>query len=105
MFAHVPIAIAVQCITWWIAARLGARARPSIWAGWFAGSAVCVMREITQREYQWIEAFGQGRRINMPWYAGMKVWEWNSHSIEETIAAIVAATFLAMLVSKLSRYR
>jgi hypothetical protein len=71
-----------------------------VWLGWFAGSAACVMREITQREYQWIEAFGGGRRRNMAWYEGMKFWEWNRHSIEETVIALAAAALVAIVVAR-----
>ncbi len=69
-----------------------------MWIGAFAGSAVCVMREITQREYQWIEAFGHGRRANMPGYVGLEVWEWNLHSLEETAAAVLAVVMVALVV-------
>ncbi|AUW59820.1 hypothetical protein C1T17_18800 [Sphingobium sp. SCG-1] len=95
MLIHVPIAIGVQCICWLIGHILGAPTRASVWMGCFAGSAVCVMREITQREYQWIEAFGGGLRANMPGYMGMKFWEWNAHSITETLVAIGATIALA----------
>lgn len=103
MLAHIPIAIGIQLICWAIGHALGAPARASIWIGWFAGSAVCVMREITQREYQWIEAYGDGLRRNMPGYEGMKVWEWNSHSISETLAAIAAAGVVAIAISIANR--
>lgn len=64
MFAHVPIAVGIQLMCWGIGHLLGAPARASVWIGCFAGTAVCVMREITQREYQWIEQFGHGRRAS-----------------------------------------
>lgn len=99
MFAHVPIAIGVQLICWAIGHFLGASARASIWIGCFAGIAVCVMREITQREYQWIEQFGHGRRANMPGYAGLEVWQWNSHSLLETIVAALACVAVAVIVT------
>jgi hypothetical protein len=95
MFIHVPIALGIQAVCWLIGYLLGAPTRASIWIGCFAGSAVCVMREITQREYQWIEAFGNGLRRNMPGYEGMKFWEWNHHSIVETLTAIAASALLA----------
>ena len=57
------------------------------------------MREITQREYQWIEQFGGGHRANMPGYAGLKVWEWNSHSLSETAVAILASLVVAAVVT------
>jgi hypothetical protein len=99
MFAHVPVSIGVQLACWGIGRALGAPTRASVWIGCFAGSAVCVMREITQREYQWIEQFGGGRRANMPGYAGLELWAWNSHSISETIVAIAASVALAAIVT------
>jgi len=57
------------------------------------------MREVTQREYQWIEQFGSGRRANMPGYEGLKVWEWNSYSLSETA---VASITLAVVVTRKS---
>ncbi len=103
MFAHVPVALGIQLACWAIGYALGASHKASIWIGCFAGSAVCIMREITQREYQWIEQFGGHRRANMPGYAGLEVWEWNAHSISETIVAIVAALIVAALVSRFVR--
>ena len=100
MLVHIPIAIGVQCACWLIGHLLGAPTKASIWIGCFAGSAVCVMREITQREYQWIEAFGHGLRRNMAGYEGMKFWEWNQHSILETVAAIGAAMLVAIIVTR-----
>src|SRR5262245_50727664 len=100
MFAHVPVAIGIQLLCWAIGHWLGAPRHASIWIGCFAGTGVCVMREITQREYQWIEAYGHGLRRNMPGYAGLEVWEWNAHSIAETVTAIAAALLVAALVSR-----
>jgi hypothetical protein len=57
------------------------------------------MREITQREYQWIELYGRGRRANMPDLAGLRVWEWNRRSIEGTVVAIIASTLPALAIS------
>jgi hypothetical protein len=96
MFAHVPVALGIQIVCWWIGLGLGASRRAGLWIGAFAGTAVCVMREITQREYQWIEAFGDGRRANMPGYVGFEVWQWNRHSIEETVTAVLAVLIVAM---------
>ena len=100
MFAHVPIALGVQLACWAIGRWLNAPTRAGVWVGCFAGSAVCIMREITQREYQWIEAYGHGLRANMPGYAGLMVWEWNRHSIEETVVAIAASVIVAAAVSR-----
>ena len=100
MFAHVPVALGVQLICWAIGYGFGASNKAAIWIGCFAAAAVCIMREITQREYQWIERFGGGLRANMPGYAGLEVWEWNAHSISETIVAVLAAVVVAALVSR-----
>ncbi len=72
----------------------------AIWIGCFAAAAVCIMREITQEEYRWIEQFGHGLRANMPGYAGLQVWQWNAHSISVTVIAIAASLILAMAVSR-----
>jgi hypothetical protein len=100
MFAHVPVSIGIQLACWALGRALGAPTRASVWIGCFAGAAVCIMREITQREYQWIEAFGHGKRANMPGYAGLEVWQWNVHSISETITAIAASILLAAIVTR-----
>ncbi|HEY0269621.1 MAG TPA: hypothetical protein VGC10_01360 [Sphingomonas sp.] len=98
MLVHIPIAIAVQLICWAIGHALAAPRRASLWIGCWAGSAVCVMREVTQAEYRWIDAYGHGLRANMPPLAGWAVWQWNRHSIDETWVAILAsAAFAAAL--------
>lgn len=99
MLNHVPVAIAVQMACWAIGHMLAAPRRASLWIGCFAASAVCVMREVTQREYQWIEAYGHGLRANMPVLAGWEVWQWNRHSIEETLAATAASVAFALLLT------
>jgi len=98
MFAHVPIAIGLLLFGWLIGTRLGAPRLASLWLGWFAGACACVMREITQHEYRWIEAYGGGKRAAMPPLEGLKVWDWNAHSQSETIVALVASALLAMLL-------
>lgn len=99
MFAHVPVSLGIQLVCWAIGRGLGAPTRASVWMGCFAGAAVCIMREITQREYQWIEQFGGGLRANMPGYAGLEVWQWNSHSLSETVVAITASVVVAAIVT------
>jgi hypothetical protein len=99
MLAHVPVALFIQLACWAIGYGLGAPTRASIWIGCFAAAAVCIMREVTQREYQWIQQFGHDRRVNMPGYVGLKIWEWNSHSISETALAILASLLVATMIS------
>jgi hypothetical protein len=96
MFAHVPVAVAIQLMCWAIGRFLNVSTRPSLWLGAFAGSMACIFREITQHEYRWIEAYGHGLRANMPVLEGLKFWDWNRHSIEETIGAIVAVVLVAL---------
>lgn len=97
---HIPISVGVQLAGWGIGRALGVPTRAGLWLGAFAGSAVCVMREITQHEYRWIEAFGQGRRANMGGYEGLKFWDWNRHSIEETLVAIAAVVVIALVAGR-----
>jgi hypothetical protein len=99
MFAHVPIALGIQVATWIIGWLLGAPDVASVWMGAFAGAAVCIMREITQHEYRWIEAKGRGKRANMPGHKGLIFWHWNEHSISETLWACGASIVLAALVT------
>lgn len=97
---HVPIAIGVQLASWGIGRAMRVPTRAGLWLGAFAGSAVCVMREITQHEYRWIEAFGDGRRANMSGYEGLKFWDWNRHSIEETVLAVAAVAAVALVAGR-----
>lgn len=68
IFIHIMIALIVQTLVglatgnWWAGAAWG--------AGFYLG------REIAQAEYRWIEAFGYGRRANMPWWGPLdpRVW-------------------------------
>jgi hypothetical protein len=99
MFAHVPVAIAVELMCWAIGHALAAPRRASLWIGCFAASAVCIMREVTQAEYRWIEAYGGGLRANMPTFAGWYLWEWNRHSIDETWVAIAAAVAFTVIMT------
>lgn len=105
MLVHIPIALGVQLACWLLGRSLGAPTRASVWIGCFAGSAVCVMREITQHEYRWIEASGHGLRANMPGYEGLKFWDWNAHSLQETVMAIGASAVVAAVVSRRSPAR
>jgi hypothetical protein len=100
MFAHVPLAIAIQLLCWALGRFLRMPSGPALWMGCFAASAACIVREITQHEYRWIEAFGHGLRANMPVLEGLKFWDWNRHSIEETIVAVGAAVLVAIAGSR-----
>ncbi len=95
MFAHLPLGLTLQAATLLIARLLGVPFVPGLWLGAFCAIAVCITREITQREYQWIEHFGGGLRRNMPTFAGYRFWEWNRHSKRETIAAALLVVAVA----------
>lgn len=103
MFAHVPVAIAIQFLCWALGHRLRIPTPPALWMGCFAASIACIIREITQHEYRWIEAYGHGLRANMPVLEGLKFWDWNRHSIEETIVAVGAAVLVALVGNWWSR--
>lgn len=95
MFAHVPLALATQLALCGLGLAMGLPAVPGLWLGAVSAAAICVMREATQREYQWIEHHGDGHRENMPLLAGWKVWQWNRHSKAETITACLAVAAVA----------
>lgn len=100
MIVHFPIALVVMLASWLFGRALGVSSAPAVWLGWFAAAAVCIMREITQQEYRWIEAFGKGKRANMPTLEGLKFWEWNSHSQMETAGALCLSALVALAIAK-----
>lgn len=100
MLVHFPIALLVMIASWLLGRSLGVANRPAIGTGWFAGACVCIMREVTQHEYRWIEAVGQGRRANMPALEGLKFWDWNMHSQLETLAALGLSALVALAIAK-----
>jgi len=99
MFAHLPLALATQLVIWGFGMAMGVPDVASVWLGFLAGCAVCLMREITQQEYRWIERFGAGRRANMPVLAGLRFWEWNGHSKRETLCACAVTFIIATVVT------
>lgn len=100
MLVHFPIALVVMIASWLLGRQLGVANAPAIWLGWFGGAAVCVMREVTQHEYRWIEAVGQGERANMPALEGLRFWEWNSHSQIETLSALGLSAIVAIAIAR-----
>ena len=56
-------------------------------------------RELTQAEYRWIEMFGDGKRVNMPWWGPFdrRVWAHKGSFrdfIDPTVVAFAAAIAL-----------
>ena len=68
VIGHVVLALVMQ--------QLIDRGSGSRVAGAAAAIAWAIAREVTQAEYRWIERFGAGLRINMPWWGGLdpRVW-------------------------------
>ena len=98
MLAHVSLALAVQLTAFILGRAIGADEFSTVWLGCFAACAVCVEREITQHEYRWIERCGQGKRANLPMFAGLKFWEWNRHSKSETLVACAASLVISCAI-------
>ena len=60
---------------------------------WYVGAAVgCtffIAREHTQAEYRWIAKFGNGKRINMPWWGGFDPRVWDKASLLDWLVPVV----------------
>ena len=69
MIDHIAVAILIQLLVRIISGSWGAGAAAA--CAWF------MSRELTQAEYRWIEQFGAGLRVNMPWWGGLdlRVWQ------------------------------
>ena len=82
--SHALIAVAIQVLVgfltgnWWLGAALAC-----CW--WTA-------REHTQAEYRWIEKYGQGKRANMPEWAGFDYKVWNVSSLLDFVSPVIACT-------------
>ena len=64
---------------------------------WLGGLVACtwwIAREHTQAEYRWIEKYGQGKRANMPDWAGFDYRVWNVPSLLDFIAPVVACSIV-----------
>ena len=74
---------------------------------WYLGglgfAAFYLGREITQAEYRWISALGQGRRANMPWWGGFDPQIWNLKSIGDTLGPALASLALFVAVALVKR--
>lgn len=100
MLVHLPIALVVMMASWLLGRSFHVASAAAIWLGWFAGACVCVMREVTQQEYRWIEAAGKGRRANMSVLEGLRFWEWNTHSQIETLGALMLSALVAWAIAR-----
>jgi len=92
LLEHTLIAVAAQiCIglttrRWWAGACLT--------SGYFLG------REIAQAEYRWIEQFGSGLRINLPWWgaADPRVWS-TADQLADWLGPVLATTMIAWVMT------
>ena len=58
------------------------------WAyGAIAGCTFFIAREHTQAEYRWIEMFGHGKRMHMPWWGGFDPRVWDVASLMDFFCA------------------
>jgi hypothetical protein len=93
-FAHVPYTLAILGI----ALGGGLLHVPASYVGATGGLLFCLTREETQREYQIIEKLNPPLRAGLHMLDAFKVWNWNRHSINETVIAVAAAYAAATVV-------
>lgn len=70
-------------------------------SNWWLGpvaSLFFIGREITQAEYRWIEAYGHGRRANMPWWGRFDRRVWNLHSLTDCLLPLGLTLALAVVL-------
>ncbi|CAM7439357.1 hypothetical protein ESCOMM011M_23835 [Escherichia coli] len=71
------------------------------WAyGAIAGCTFFIAREHTQAEYRWIEMFGHGKRMNMPWWGGFDTRAWDVASLMDFAVPVVACLLVWLLVNR-----
>lgn len=71
------------------------------WAyGAIAGCTFFIAREHTQAEYRWIEMFGHGKRMNMPWWGGFDPRAWDVASLMDFAVPVVACLLVWLLVNR-----
>ena len=71
------------------------------WAyGAIAGCTFFIAREHTQAEYRWIEMFGHGKRMNMPWWGGFDPRVWDVASLMDFAVPVVACLLVWLLVNR-----
>lgn len=91
-WGHLIIAVALQALVglltgdWWAGAALAA--------------ALFIGREVTQAEYRWIDAYGLGRRANMPWWGAFdrRVWTKLDPWLDWTVP-VAAVVLIAVVLS------
>ncbi len=70
------------------------------WAyGAIASCTFFIAREHTQAEYRWIEMFGHGKRMNMPWWGGFDPRVWDVGSLLDFSFPIIGCLLVWILAS------
>lgn len=91
---HALCAVGLQLICW------------LLFDDWSAGALIgCTFflaREHTQAEYRWIAQFGNGRRVNMPWWGGFDRRAWNMASVLDWLVPVVACSAVWLAASILA---
>lgn len=85
-FEHAGFALLIQGAVWLLTGNLLAGALLAI--GFFFG------REHSQAEYKAINADFDGKRANMPWYAGFKPKYWSLDAALDLAFPVVACSLL-----------
>lgn len=93
VFEHALVAVILQALIgvatgrWWAGAALV--------SGYFIG------REVAQAEYRWIEQYGQGLRVNLPWNAvfDSRVWQ-TADQIADWLGPLIATITVAILATR-----
>ncbi|MFQ3389662.1 hypothetical protein [Escherichia coli] len=63
------------------------------------GCVFFISREHTQAEYRWIEMFGHGKRMNMPWWGGFDPRVWDVGSLLDFSFPIIGCLLVWILAS------
>ncbi|EKK1495404.1 hypothetical protein DKP87_016585, partial [Escherichia coli] len=50
--------------------------------------------------YRWIEMFGHGKRMNMPWWGGFDPRAWDVASLMDFAVPVVACLLVWLLVNR-----
>lgn len=69
------------------------------WAGVLAGTCWFIARELAQAEYRWIEAYGFGRRANLPWWGCFDRRVWKRSDLIDFFAPFAATVLTAALIT------
>ena len=87
---HAIVAVLVQCQIGFLTGAWG--------LGGVIGCVWFIAREHTQAEYRWIARFGNGKRVNMPWWGGFDLRAWDAASLMDFAVPVVACLLVWLLI-------